>query len=46
MFDMNLFMFTGEVVFDKYDPEGSPDFIFGPEDTDFSPDIAEIKVIG
>ncbi|VDH98164.1 BRCA1-A complex subunit BRE [Mytilus galloprovincialis] len=36
---------TWEVIFDKYSPEESPDFIFGSEDTDFSPDIADIKTL-
>jgi hypothetical protein len=39
-----LLVFTGEVVFDKHCPEESPDFIFGSEDTDFSPEIADVKV--
>lgn len=36
---------TWEVLFDKHNPEESPDFIFGSEDTDFSPDIADVKTL-
>ena len=34
----------GEVLFDCNYPEEPPDFIFGPEDVDFNPDIEDIQV--
>lgn len=36
---------TWEVIFDKHCPEESPDFIFGSEDTDFSPEITDVKTL-
>jgi hypothetical protein len=35
---------AGEVLFDCNYPEDPPDFIFGPEDKDFCPNIENIKV--
>lgn len=37
---------SGEVLFNWAQPEEPPDFIFGPDDTDFEPDTEELKVHG
>ena len=37
-------LIAGEVIFDQAQPDFPPDFIFGPQDVEFIPNIGEIKV--
>lgn len=37
-------MIAGEVIFDQAQPDFPPDFIFGPQDVEFIPNIGELKV--
>ena len=37
-------LIAGEIIFDQAQPDFPPDFIFGPQDAEFIPNIGEIKV--
>ena len=37
--------FSGEVLFNYSHPEEPPDFIFSPEDSEFAPEMTDIKVM-
>ena len=40
-----LILMTGEVIFSHNEPDMPPDFIFGPANQNFIPDLEEIEVL-
>ena len=38
------FLFLGEILFNMHYPEDPPDFIFGPDDRGFLPNLENIEV--
>ena len=40
-----ILVFAGEILFDNTFPDEPPDFIFGPDEEDFLPNLENIKVI-
>ena len=39
-----LIIFAGEVIFNQTQPDFPPDFIFGPQDQEFVPNIDKLEV--
>lgn len=39
-----FFFFAGEVIFNQMQPDFPPDFIFGPQDQEFVPNIDKMEV--